>query len=71
MSLGVLQLLALTFALGTDAQGFDWGSGCEGGSGIPFSVTLPEGQTATVGTIPPGKYAVRILLSSSADVVSW
>lgn len=47
---------------------FDWGSGCEGGKGAPFAVTLPKGDTATVGQIPPGKFAVSILLSSSADV---
>ena len=47
---------------------FDWGSGCGGGAGAPFSITLPEGDTATVGTIPEGTWAVEILLSSAADV---
>eukprot|EP00966_Prymnesium_polylepis_P220854 5108034-Prymnesium_polylepis.1 len=95
----------------TAAAQFNWGSGCGGGQGAPFSVSLPEGQTvrhrardstakystcphapcpcpccvwrsvpkstpcaclcarqATVGSIPPGKYAVQILLDSTKDV---
>jgi hypothetical protein len=60
-------LLAATLVGSALAQ-FDWGSGCGGGTGQPFSVTLAEGASATVGTIPPGKWQVQIFLTSSADV---
>eukprot|EP00966_Prymnesium_polylepis_P208511 4830794-Prymnesium_polylepis.1 len=64
-------LLALLLALAAPPSAraqFDWGSGCEGGEGAPFSVGLAEGATRIVGTIPPGKYAVQILLDSATDV---
>ena len=50
------------------AAQFDWGSGCAGGKGAPFFITLEKGDTATVGTIPPGKFSVSIALSSAADL---
>jgi hypothetical protein len=59
--------MAMALLVGALAQ-FDWGSGCGGGNGAPFSVTLPEGQSATVGTIPSGKWSVQIFLSSLTDV---
>ena len=40
-------MMALRFfaLLHVAAAQFDWGSGCEGGVGTQFSVTLSEGQT--------------------------
>ena len=48
--------------------GFDWGSGCSAGTGQPFTTTLAEGDTAVIGSIPEGKYNVKIYLGSATDV---
>eukprot|EP00946_MAST-07B_sp_MAST-7B-sp1_P005337 g5337.t1 len=47
---------------------FDWGDGCEGGNGT-FALNLTSaGQLATVGTLPAGKWNVKVFLSASADL---
>lgn len=61
-----LLLLLLSHAQPSSAS-FNWGSGCDGGSGT-FDVTLAEGAVATLGEIPKGKYDVRVFLSSATDV---
>ena len=48
--------------------GFNWGAGCGGGNGT-FSVNLTTpGQLVDVGTIPAGKWNVRVYLSATSDV---
>ena len=48
--------------------GFSWGAGCEGGNGT-FAVNLTTvGEVVTIGSIPLGKWNVRILLTASSDV---
>jgi len=51
----------------TATEGFDWGSGCDGGSGT-FQQDIAQQDTVEVGTIPAGKHDVRIDLKSEADV---
>ena len=58
----LLQHMTATFA------GFNWGAGCGGGNGT-FSVNLTtSGQLVDVGTIPAGKWNVRVYLSATSDV---
>eukprot|EP00619_Florenciella_sp_RCC1007_P002715 CAMPEP_0205916316 /NCGR_PEP_ID=MMETSP1325-20131115/8418_1 /ASSEMBLY_ACC=CAM_ASM_000708 /TAXON_ID=236786 /ORGANISM="Florenciella sp., Strain RCC1007" /LENGTH=70 /DNA_ID=CAMNT_0053283573 /DNA_START=123 /DNA_END=331 /DNA_ORIENTATION=- len=56
-------------SLGRPAHaGFDWGSGCEGGSG-KFSLSLDTaGTIASVGSIPAGKWNVKVRLTAVKDV---
>jgi hypothetical protein len=50
------------------SAGFNWGAGCAGGNGS-FTLNLTDaGQLATVGTIPAGKWNVKVFLSAAADV---
>jgi hypothetical protein len=51
----------------TALAGFDWGAGCDGGSGS-FKVNLTTaGQLVDVGQIPAGKWNVKVFLSSSVS----
>jgi len=47
--------------------GFNWGSGCEGGSGS-FSQSIAHEAVIVVGTIPKDKANIVIKLSSNRDV---
>jgi hypothetical protein len=49
------------------ADGFDWGSGCKGGSGT-FTQDISKNTVVTVGTIPVGKANIEIKLTSAKDV---
>ena len=49
------------------ADGFDWGSGCDGGSGT-FSQPIAKDAVVTVGTIPKEMQNVEIKLTSPEDV---
>jgi phosphatidylserine/phosphatidylglycerophosphate/cardiolipin synthase-like enzyme len=49
------------------ADGFDWGSGCEGGSGT-FNQAIAHNAVVTVGTIPAEMTNVEITLTSDKDV---
>ena len=62
-----LRLISLALAVGRARAGFDWGAGCEGGSGS-FTTTLAEGATVDVGSIPKGKWTVTARITASADV---
>ena len=49
------------------ADGFDWGSGCQGGSGT-FNQAITKNAVVTVGTIPKDKADIEIKLTSDKDV---
>ena len=68
MPASVSNICALILALALLAMpawaGFSWGAGCEGGNGT-FSVNLTTvGEVVTIGSIPLGKWNVRILLTA-------
>ena len=61
-------LLLLLLHVTATLAGFNWGAGCGGGNGT-FSVNLTtSGQLVDVGTIPAGKWNVRVYLSATSDV---
>ena len=61
--LGLVALLVFSYVRSAQA-GFDWGSGCEGGSG-KFSLALDTaGTIASVGSIPAGKWNVKVRLTA-------
>ena len=63
-----VQTLLLLLLLTSAHAGFDWGAGCDGGTGT-FSVNLTTaGQVVDVGFIPSGKWNVKVFLTSSSDV---
>ena len=67
---GKLAFVALlsSFLPSCAAGGFDFGGGCGSGSG-QFTLTLNvSGATADVGTIPQGKWNVRVRLTANSDV---
>jgi hypothetical protein len=47
--------------------GFDFGTGCEGGSG-QLTLKLLEGETADVGVLPAGKWNIEVRLTAASDV---
>jgi len=49
------------------ADGFDWGSGCDGGQGS-FNQAITKNAVVTVGTIPKDMANVEITLTSPEDV---
>lgn len=60
-------LVFSAFLLGGAEAGFDWGAGCEGGSG-QFTTSLGAGATVDVGEIPAGKWTVVARITASSDV---
>ena len=48
--------------------GFNFGSGCEGGSGKFEEKLENAGQIVTLGTIPKGKWSVMVKLEADSDV---
>jgi hypothetical protein len=46
---------------------FDFGAGCEGGTG-QLTLELNEGETSLVGVLPAGKWNVQLRLTAAADV---
>ena len=60
-------LVFSAFLLGGAEAGFDWGAGCEGGSG-QFTTSLGAGATVDVGEIPAGKWTVVARIPASSDV---
>ena len=53
---------------GIGLAGFDWGAGCEGGSGSFSADLATKNEIVNVGLIPAGKWNVKIRLASSVDV---
>jgi hypothetical protein len=51
----------------TKADGFNWGSECQGGSGS-FAQLVERNRVVTVGTIPQGKANIEITLAAGGDV---
>ena len=62
-----LIMLLLTYPINSVQAGFEWGAGCEGGSG-EFTTALLEGETLVVGDVPSGLWNVQVLLTATSDV---
>ena len=57
----------LLCCVGVASAGFDWGTGCAGGSG-EFTTSLDKGETLEVGNVPEGLWNVQVLLTATTDV---
>ena len=66
-SFGMRVALALLLFATSARAGFDWGAGCEGGSG-QFITSIAAGTTVDVGSIPAGKWTVVAKVTASSDV---
>ena len=64
----VIALLLVASPAVVVGAGFDWGSGCAGGSGEFTTKLTKKNEIVTIGTLPKGKWNVKVRLSATSDV---